>query len=82
MSKLDENNAAKETILTVVRFLDKQVAVEKEKIIRDEKIKTAASLNHLLKQAEKNKWSKQYINAIHDIKKVLKIKNTVYDLYV
>lgn len=53
-----------------------------EKRLSDERIDTAVKVNFLLKQAEKNKWHKEYINALKDVKKVLKITNTIYDLYV
>ncbi len=71
----------KETIQQINNIIQSLENIYKERL-SNERIDTAVKINFLLKQAEKNNWGKDYINALKDVKKVLKITNTIYDLYV
>lgn len=72
---------------TVVEVKDVQNIIESviriyTKMVDDQKIDTAIRINYLLKQAEEKDWDLNYVNALKDVKKNLKITNTIYDLYV
>jgi hypothetical protein len=72
----------KEEVIKSVQNIIESVIRVYEKRVSEEKVDVAIKVNHLLKQAEDNNWDKNYINAIKDVKKVLRITNTIYDLYV
>lgn len=55
---------------------------ERKKITNEIKADFATTCNHMIAQAEKHGSPKEYINAIHDVKKAAKITDTVFDLMV
>ena len=41
----------------------------------------SATINDLQDTAEKNDWGQRYVDALKDVKKLLGIKNTIFELF-